>query len=79
MNHSDAQHERRRAGPSRSLAQSEPAYGQGGTAEGFKGYDTDADEASATEFEASWHLWFLIVAAMAVAATILAVLTFQAA
>lgn len=77
MNHSDAQHERRRAGPSRSLAQSEPAYGRSAAAEGLERYDSVEDEASATEFEASWHLWFLIVAAMAVAATILAVLTFQ--
>ncbi|QTL05192.1 hypothetical protein J5J86_07850 [Aquabacter sp. L1I39] len=79
MNHSDAQRERRRAGPSPSLAQSEPAYGRGTSAGRLEGYEGLEDVGSASEFEPSWHLWFLIVAAMGVAAMVLAVLTFQPA
>ncbi len=79
MNHSDAERERRRSGPSPSPAHGEQAYGQGASAGRFEGCESLENDSSASEFESSWHLWFVIVAAMTVSAMILAVLTFQAA
>ncbi|MDE1569617.1 hypothetical protein [Aquabacter sediminis] len=79
MNHSDAQRERRRSGPSLSPAQGEQAYGRGSPEGRLESYGSLETDSSTSEFEPSWHLWCLIVAAMTVSAMILAVLTFQAA
>lgn len=75
MHHSDAQRTRRRAGP--SPARAEQAYRPGASSERLESYDPTPADADASEFEASWHLWFLIVAGMAVGAMVLATLTFQ--
>lgn len=76
MNHSDAQRAHRRSGP--SPAQAGKAYGHGASAGRLESYDPMEAEAYASEFESSWRLWFLIVAAMAVGAMVLTMLTFQA-
>lgn len=77
MKQSEAQREHRRASPSPSSVQAEPAYGRGASAGRFEPTDGVEDDVGA--FESSWHLWFLIVAATTVAAMVLAVLTFQSA
>ena len=76
MHHSDAQRARRRAGP--SPAPAEQAFGSGASSGRLESYHPTPADADASEFEASWHLWFLIVAGMTVGAMVLATLTFQA-